>query len=110
MIKKQLNEDLIHYITEKIFLDRKSNENLTSLNKKFSRTITFYDVPLIPRINNNIERYFTITLLHYLKKKYRTEKGLNRWLRMQRFRWTRRNVLHDYELENISLSEILSET
>ena len=58
----------------KDFLDRKSNENLTSFNKKFSRTVTFYDNPLIPRTNNTIKRYFGITLPHYLKKKYRTKK------------------------------------
>ena len=54
------------------FLDRNSCSFLESLDKKFDRTVTYYDNPLIPRTNNNIERYFGITLPSFIKCKYRT--------------------------------------
>lgn len=91
------------------FLDRNSCSFLESLDKKFDRTVTYYDDPLIPRTNNNIERYFGITLPSFIKRKYRTIEGLIRWLRLQKIRWIRRNVLHDYTLENLSLTQHLHE-
>ena len=91
------------------FLDRNSSSFLESLDKKFDRTVTYYDNPLIPRTNNNIERYFGITLPSFIKRKYRTIEGLTRWLRLQKIRWIRRNVLHDYTLENLSLTQHLQE-
>ena len=91
------------------FLDKNTCSFLESLDKKFDRTVTYYDDPLIPRTNNNIERYFGITLPSFIKRKYRTIKGLTRWLRIQKIRWIRRNVLHDYTLENISLTQHIQE-
>ncbi len=87
----------------KTFLDKNTCKFLENLGKKFDKTIQYYDDQLIPRTNNNIERYFGITLPHYIKRKYRTIKGLTRWLRLQRIRWIRRNVLHKHNLENIPL-------
>ena len=92
------------------FLDKNTCKFLENLGDKFESTIQYYDDPLIPRTNNNIERYFGITLPRYLKRKFRTRKGLTRWLRIQRIRWIRRNVLHDYELENILITQVISET
>ena len=80
-----------------------------NLGKKFDRTVTYYDDQLIPRTNNNVERYFGITLPSYIKRKYRTVEDLTRWLRLQKIRWVRRNVLHDYTIENISMKQYLQE-
>ena len=91
------------------FLDKNSHSFLENLGKKFDRTVTYYDDPLIPRTNNGIERYFGITLPRHIKRKYRTIEGLTRWLRLQKIRWIRRNVLKDYTLENLSLTQHLQE-
>ena len=91
------------------FLNRHSGSYLENLGKKLDRTLTFYDDPLIPKTNNGIERYFGITLPSNLKRKFRTTGGLTRWLRLQKIKWTRRNVLHNYEVENLSLTDYLQE-
>ena len=93
----------------KKFLNHNTNAFLVNLDKKFDRTVTYYDDPLIPRTNNNIERYFGITLPSYIKRRYRTIKGLTRWMRLQKIRWVRRNVLHEPSIENISLTQYLQE-
>ena len=90
-------------------LDRNSDKFLGNLEKKFDRTTTFYDDPLIPKTNNAVERYFGITLPHHLKRKFRTRKGLTRWLRSQKIKWTRRNVLHDRSIKYLSMNEYLHE-
>ena len=69
----------------------------------------FYEDPLIPRTNNNIERYFGITLPSYIKRKYRSIEGLTRWLRLQKIRWIRRNVLQEPKIENLSTATHLQE-
>lgn len=91
------------------FLDKNSCGFLENLGKKFDRTVTYYDDPLIPRTNNGIERYFGITLPSFIKRKYRTTEGLTRWLRLQKIRWIRRNVLHEPDLKNLSLTQQLQE-
>ena len=91
------------------FLDKNSCGFLENLDKKFDRTITFYEDPLIPRTNNGIERYFGITLPSYIKRKYRTIDGLTRWLKLQKIRWVRRNVLQEPELQNLSTTVYLQE-
>ena len=93
----------------KKFLNHNTNAFLVNLDKKFDRTVTYYDDHLIPRTNNNIERYFGITLPSYIKRRYRTIKGLTRWMRLQKIRWVRRNVLQEPTLENISLTQYLQE-
>lgn len=91
------------------FLDKNSCGFLENLGKKFDRTTTYYDDPSIPRTNNGIERYFGITLPSFIKRKYRTIEGLTRWLRLQKIRWIRRNVLHIPTLENQSMTSYLQE-
>ncbi len=109
--QKSLNERIenIHDITEsrgairrfntiynqKDEFDEDTQRYLKNLHKKFQKTITYYDDPNIPRTNNKIEGYFKITLPKNLKRKYRTEKGQIRWLKIQRIRWTERNVLNN---------------
>ena len=91
------------------FLDKNTCGFLENLDKKFDRTITYHEDPLIPRTNNGIERYFGITLPSFIKRKYRTIEGLTRWLRLQKIRWIRRNVLHMPDLENLSTTHYLQE-
>ena len=87
-------------------LDKNTGGFLANLDKKLDRTLTYHDDPSIPKTNNNIERYSPITLPHEIKRKYRTIEGLTRWLRLQRIRWIRRNVLHQNELENMSIKQL----
>ena len=44
-----------------------------------------------------------------MKRKFRTLGGLTRWLSLQKIRWVRRNVLHAYEVKNISLTQHLQD-
>ena len=91
------------------FLDKNTCSFLENLDKKFDRTVKFYEDPFIPRTNNNIERYFGITLPSYIKRKYRSIEGLTRWLRLQKIRWIRRNVLQEPGIENLSTAVYLQE-
>ena len=75
--------------------DEDTQRYLKNLDKKFQKTITYYDDPHIPRTNNKIEGYFKITLSKNLKRTYRTEKGQIQWLKIQQIRWTERNVLNN---------------
>ena len=59
-----------------------------------TKTIEYYKNPDIPRTNNKIEGYFKITLPKHLKRIYRTREGLIRWMRLQKIRWTERNVIN----------------
>lgn len=90
-------------------LDNNTENYLSRHEKKFDETITFYDDPLIPKTNNAIERYFGITLPHNMKRKFRTQKGLSRWLRLQKIKWTRRIVLKDKSIKNLSMNQYLRE-
>ena len=73
--------------------DEDTQKFLKNINKKFDRTTTYFRNPQIPRTNNKIEGYFKITLPKYLKRVYRTREGLIRWIRLQKIRWTKRNVI-----------------
>ena len=73
--------------------DEDTQKFLKNLNKKFDKTITYFRDPQIPRTNNKIEGYFKITLPKYLKRVYRTREGLIRWIRLQKIRWTNRNII-----------------
>lgn len=63
------------------------------LINKFDKTIEFYNNPDNLRTNNKIEGYFNITLPITMKRKFWTREGLIRWIRLQKVRWTERNVL-----------------
>ena len=73
--------------------DEDTQKFLKNLNKKFDRTTTYFRDSQIPRTNNKIEGYFKITLPKYLKRVYRTREGLIRWIRLQKIRWTNRNII-----------------
>ena len=74
--------------------DEDTQKFLKNLNKKFKKTTTYFQNPEIPRTNNKIEGYFKITLPRNLKRTYRTKEGLIRWIRLQKIRWTERNVIN----------------
>ena len=74
--------------------DDDTQKFLKNLDKKFDKTTEYYKNTQIPRTNNKIEGYFKITLPRHLKRKYRTRAGLIRWMRLQKIRWTERNVLY----------------
>ena len=92
--------------------DEDTQRFLKNLDKKFQKTITYYDDPNIPRTNNKIEGYFKITLPKSLKRTYRTEKGQLRWLKIQQIRWTERNVLNNNlnYIQNVTTNQKIKAT
>jgi len=66
---------------------------LKKLAKDIDSTLNHIINKNIPNTNNKLEGYYKITLPRYLKRKFRTNKGLNIKLRLNRIRWTERNVL-----------------
>ena len=80
--------------------DEDTQKFLKNLDKKFDRTTTYFRNSQIPRTNNKIEGYFKITLPKYLKRTYRTRKGLIRWIRLQKIKWTKRNVITNQAQNN----------
>lgn len=97
--KKGAKRRLNTLYNKKEHLDNNSGKFIGRLEKKFDKTTTFYDDPLIPKTNNGVERYFGITLPRNLKRKFRTKKGLTHWLQLQKIKWTRRNVLNDKSIK-----------
>ena len=75
--------------------DKNTQNFLKTLKKKFNKTTEYHKNPQIPRTNNKIEGYFKITLPSHLKRTFRTQKGLIRWIRLQKARWTQRNVVYN---------------
>ena len=66
---------------------------LKKLAKDIDNTLNHITNKNIPNTNNKLEGYYKITLPRYLKRKFRTNKGLNIKLRLNKIRWTERNVL-----------------
>jgi len=63
------------------------------LSKTFERSINHIKNEFLPNTNNMLECYFGVTLPGYLKRRFRTLKGLERRLRLSDIRWIKRNVL-----------------
>jgi IS1 family transposase len=66
---------------------------IEKLSKDISNTLNHITNDDIPNTNNKLEGYYKITLPRHLKKIFRTDEGLNIKLRLNRIRWTKRNVL-----------------
>lgn len=66
---------------------------IKNLYSTLDRTLNHIINDSIPNTNNKLEGYYKITLPRYMKKIYRTEKGLNIQLRLNRIRWIERNVI-----------------
>ena len=66
---------------------------LKKLAKDIDITLNHIINKNIPNTYNKLEGYYKITLPRYLKRKFRTDKGLNIKLRLNRIIWAERNVL-----------------
>lgn len=66
---------------------------IKKLNKDIDSTLNHIIHDDIPNTNNKIEGYYKITLPRHLKRKFRTDEGLDIRLRLNRIRWTERNVI-----------------
>jgi chromosome segregation ATPase len=66
---------------------------IKKLSKDIDNTLNHITNDDIPNTNNKLEGYYKITLPRHLKRIFRTDKGLNIKLRLNRIRWTERNVL-----------------
>lgn len=75
------------------FLPRSVATMVKRIDYNFNELTLYYEYEGIPKTNNNIELYFKTTLPGYLKRRYRTIKGLKRRLQTARTRWIHRVVL-----------------
>jgi len=66
---------------------------IEKLSKDINSTLNHIKNDDIPNTNNKLEGFYKITLPRYLKRIFRTDEGLNIKLRLNRIRWTERNVL-----------------
>ena len=80
-------EDMIDELPEEISIFVKR------LSKTFEKSINHIKNEFLPNTNNLLECYFGVTLPKYLKRRFRTLKGLERRLRLSDIRWIKRNVL-----------------
>ena len=80
-------EDMIDELPEQISVFIKK------LSKTFERSINHIKNDFLPNTNNLLECYFGVTLPRYLKRRFRTLKGIERKLRLSNIRWIKRNVL-----------------
>ena len=66
---------------------------IEKLSKNLDKSLNHITNKLIPSTNNLIENYFGTTLPRHLKRIFRTDKGLELRLKLNRIRWIERNVL-----------------
>ena len=66
---------------------------IKKLSQDIDSTLNHIENDCIPNTNNKLEGFYKITLPRYLKKTFRTDEGLDIRLRLNRIRWTERNVL-----------------
>lgn len=64
---------------------------IQKLSKVFDKTINHIANNCIPSTNNKKERHFGITLPGYLKRRFRTDLGLEMHLKFAEYRWIQRN-------------------
>lgn len=74
-------------------LPKEISSFLKKLSKDIDNTLNHITNDDIPNTNNKLEGYYKISLPRYLKRIFRTEEGLKIKLRLNRIRWTERNVL-----------------
>ena len=105
--EKQARRRFNTIYNQKEHLDKNLKKSLEKISKKFEKTITYYKNELIPKTNNKIEGYYKITLPKYLKKKFRTTKGLKLKIRLNMIRWNWRNVLKIKHKNNINIENFI---
>jgi len=64
---------------------------IKKLSKVFDKTINHIANNRIPSTNNKKERHFGITLPGYLKRRFKTDLGLEMHLKFAEYRWIQRN-------------------
>jgi hypothetical protein len=74
-------------------LPEKIGSFIVKLSKDIDNTLNHIINDDIPNTNNKLEGYYKITLPRHLKRTFRTGKGLDTKLRLNKIRWTKRNVL-----------------
>ena len=73
-------------------------ENLPKIEKKLEKLIKHIESDDIPSTNNLSELFFRVTCPNKLKKYYRTDKGVNRKMKINRIRWNYRVCLGKKDL------------
>ena len=68
-------------------------ESLPKIEKKLEKLIKHIESDDIPSTNNLSELFFRVTCPNKLKKYYRTDKGVNRKMKINRIRWNYRVCL-----------------
>jgi hypothetical protein len=61
------------------------------LKKTFDKAINYMKYDFFPTTNNQLECYNGVSLPDNQKRKYRTDRGLERAIILGRLRWTKRN-------------------
>ena len=69
-------------------LPKEISSFIKKLSKDINSTLNHITDGDIPNTNNKLEGYFKITLPRHMKRKFRTDKGLDIKLRLNRIRWT----------------------
>lgn len=64
---------------------------ISNLKNKFEKTINHIGRNDIPPTNNMLERFFGITIPQNLKRRFRTDKGLEIHQYLAEYQWTKRN-------------------
>ena len=62
-------------------------ECINKIDKNFDKLTLHIENKDIPSTNNLSELFFIVTCLARLKKRYRTDKGVNRKMKINRSRW-----------------------
>jgi hypothetical protein len=63
-----------------------------NLSKYFDRAIAHIKYKYLPNTNNKLERFFGITMLKYLKRRFRTDRGVELRIKLADIRWMERNL------------------
>lgn len=68
-------------------------EDIKKIDKNFDKLISHIENKDIPSTNNLAELFFRVTSPNKFKKRYRTDKGVNRKMKINRVRWNYRVCL-----------------
>lgn len=68
-------------------------EGIKKIDKNFDKLISHIENKDIPSTNNLAELFFRVTSPNKFKKRYRTDKGVNRKMKINRVRWNYRVCL-----------------
>ena len=86
------------------FLPEEIAKFLRNLEKDLDATLSFIENENIPKTNNWLELFFKIVFPKKYRNRFKTTKGVNRFLRSKRIKWHENIVLKEkikLEKENI---------